>query len=88
MRTTLDLDADLFRQALQDAGFTIGQWKDETQASIDWFRAMFTRVQSEGPPPINVAVLLGEDFPAMAANASRSMEEGLIKVVMAVAVRQ
>jgi hypothetical protein len=29
-------------------------------------------------------VLLGEEFPAMAMNANRSMEEGLIRVVVAV----
>ncbi len=76
-----------FRTALENAGFTVTEWVDETQTSVDWLNAMTAKMKSEGPPPINVGILLGPEFPAMAANANRSMEEGLIKVVMVVATK-
>jgi ubiquinone/menaquinone biosynthesis C-methylase UbiE len=76
-----------FRAALESAGFRIVEWRDETQASVDWMTAMFSRSQQSGPPPINVGVLLGPEFREMAGNANRSMEEGLIKVVMVVCER-
>jgi ubiquinone/menaquinone biosynthesis C-methylase UbiE len=74
-----------FRAALEGAGFKVIEWVDETQASVDWMHGFMAKVKTEGPPPINVGVLLGPEFPAMAANANQSMEEGLIKVVMIVA---
>lgn len=72
-----------FRSALEGAGFRVDEWIDETQGSIEWFRAMFARIGESGPPPINVGVLLGPEFPVMGANANASMEEGLIRVVVA-----
>lgn len=77
-----------FRRALEGAGFEIKEWRDETQASVAWMTEMLARSKQEGPPPINVGVLLGPEFPQMAMNANRSMEEGLIKVVMLVAKKR
>jgi len=77
-----------FRAALESAGFQIEEWEDETSASTEWFKAVFAKMAESGPPPINVGVLLGPEFPGFAANANRSMEEGLIKVVMVVAVKK
>lgn len=77
-----------FRSALESAGFEVREWRDETRASIEWMGAVFAKMQSEGAPPINVGVLLGPEFPVMATNANRSMEDGLIKTVMAVALRR
>jgi ubiquinone/menaquinone biosynthesis C-methylase UbiE len=78
------VDEPKFRAALESAGFQILEWKDETRVSVEWMSAMFAKMQESGPPPINVGVLLGPEFPAMARNANQSMEEGLIKVVMVV----
>ncbi len=76
-----------FRAALEKAGFRITEWADDTKTSVDWLNGMTAKMKSEGPPPINVGVLLGPEFPTMAGNANRSMEDGLIKVVMVVATK-
>ena len=76
------------RRTLESAGFEVVEWKDETQASIAWFQGVFARLQADGPPKIGVGVLLGPQFPEMAKNVVRSMEDGLIKVVVVVAKRQ
>lgn len=77
-----------FRNGLAAAGFDVTAWNDETQACIDWMASMFLKMQESGPPPINVGVLLGPEFPTMATNANTSMEQGLIKVVNIVATKR
>lgn len=77
-----------FRSALEAAGFQVTAWHDETQKSIDWMTAVFSKMKEHGAPPINVGVILGPEFGEMAANANRSMEEGRIKVVALVATKR
>ena len=59
---------DDLRRLLEDAGFTISDWIDTTEAARTWFAALVEKIQREGFPSLGFHVLLGADFQAMAQN--------------------
>jgi SAM-dependent methyltransferase len=70
------------RALLHLCGFRERLWQDRTAATL----AFFARVPaaSAAPPPLGIHLLLGPDFPAMAANVRRNMSEGRIGAAMGI----
>lgn len=71
-------------EALAAAGFEIELWREVTEAGRSWFRRMQEKMGKDGPPPVGLQLLLGEDFRRMAINQVRNLEEdrvGLIEVI-------
>lgn len=75
--------ADALRPLLEDAGFEIIFWQDATEAGRAWFAETARRSAAAAPPPLGMSLLLGDDFPAMAANLRRNLDEGRVALVMA-----
>ena len=69
------------RLALEQAGFRAVVWRDDTQAAVQWFKAVMT-----GPPPngLNLGIVMGPDFQAMTANLARNIGENRLGVLTAV----
>jgi SAM-dependent methyltransferase len=69
------------RTALEQAGFKVVLWRDDTQTALDWFKAVMA-----GPPPseLNLGVVMGPDFRAMTANLARNIGENRLGVLSAV----
>jgi SAM-dependent methyltransferase len=78
---------DEMRSLLEDAGFNVAAWSDTTDAARAWFVALAERIRKEGIPPLGFHVLLGSDFPAMAQNQRRNLEEARIVLAQIVATR-
>jgi SAM-dependent methyltransferase len=78
---------DELRGLLEDAGFDIETWSDTTDAARAWFVALAEKIRKEGVAPLGFHVLLGSDFPAMAQNQRRNLEEGRIVLAQIVARR-
>jgi sarcosine/dimethylglycine N-methyltransferase len=75
------LSADATRAAIEDAGFRVLEWKDDTEAAKAWI----TQLRESGPPPApNLGLVVGPDFPQLVANLGRSLMEGRLGVLMAV----
>lgn len=66
------------RKLLAEAGFTVTDWSDTTEAARAWFVSLAERIRKEGFPPLGFHVLLGTDFQAMAQNQGRNLQEGRI----------
>ena len=81
--SSLRSEADT-RSALERAGFKAVLWRDDTQTALDWFRAAMV-----DPPPgvLNLGVVMGPDFPAMARNLARNIRENRVGVLSAVLTR-
>jgi SAM-dependent methyltransferase len=79
--TSFLLTAAATRTALEDAGFEVGLWRDDTQTALDWFKAAIG-----APPPggLNLGVVMGADFPAIAGNLARNIRENRLGVLSAV----
>ena len=73
------------RKLLADAGFTVTDWSDTTEAARAWFVALAEKIRKEGFPPLGFHVLLGADFQAMAQNQGRNLQEGRIVLGQVVA---
>jgi ubiquinone/menaquinone biosynthesis C-methylase UbiE len=75
------LSADATRAAVEQAGFRMLEWKDDTEAAKAWV----AQLRESGPPPApNLGLLIGPDFPLLVANLGRSIMEGRVGVLMAV----
>lgn len=79
---------DELRSLLEGAGFEIEGWLDTTDAARAWFVALADKIRKEGVAPLGFHVLLGADFPAMAQNQRRNLEEGRIVLAQIVARRR
>jgi SAM-dependent methyltransferase len=75
------------RRLVTDAGFRIADWQDTTAQAREWFVALAERVKREGPPPLSWGMLMGADFPAMAQNQRRNLEENRIALIQVVATK-
>lgn len=78
---------DEWRSLLEDAGFEVVHWRDTTEAGRNWFVEMNRRLAESGPPPVSFALLLGPDFPEMARNMRRNLEEDRIALAEAICRR-
>ena len=79
---------DELRNLLKDAGFDIEAWLDTTDAARAWFVALAEKISKEGVAPLGFHVLLGADFPVMAQNQRRNLEEGGIALAQIIAKRR
>jgi len=73
------------RRLLEEAGFTISDWSDTTDAARAWFVSLAEKIRKEGFPPLGFHVLVGTDFQAMAQNQGRNLREGRIVLAQIIA---
>lgn len=73
------------RRLLEAAGFKVTHWSDTTDAARTWFVALAEKIRREGLPAVGFHILLGPDFPAMAQNQRRNLEEGRIVLAQIIA---
>ena len=83
--TSFLVDPDELRRLLVEAGFTVTDWSDTTEAARAWFVSLAERIRREGFPPLGFHVLMGADFQAMAQNQGRNLQEGRIVLGQVVA---
>ena len=83
--TSFLVSPDQLRDLLQETGFKVSAWSDTTDMARAWFVALAEKIRKEGLPPLGFHVLLGKDFPAMAQNQRRNLEEGRIVLAQVVA---
>lgn len=72
------------RRLLSEAGFLLTFWQDVTKEGLDWFRHRQQKSRDGRGNPFGLHLLLGEDFPRMAENQLRNLEEDRITLVEAV----
>lgn len=73
------------RRLLEDAGFTIADWSDTTEAAHEWFMALAEKIRKEGFPLLGFHLLMGPDFREMAQNQGRNLQERRIVLGQVVA---
>ncbi|NVN98064.1 MAG: class I SAM-dependent methyltransferase [Geobacteraceae bacterium] len=73
---------------LEGSGFSITLWNDLTDEGRIWFKHLAERTASGTPHPLGVHLLFGSDFPQMARNQVRNLEENRIVLLECLATRQ
>jgi ubiquinone/menaquinone biosynthesis C-methylase UbiE len=75
------------RQSLEAGGFEILHWRDSTETGRLWFRRRNEKAAGQGSAPLGLQLLLGPEFPAMAQNQLRNLEEDRIALIEAIVRR-
>lgn len=83
--TSFLVQPDELRKLLAQAGFTVTDWSDTTEAARAWFVSLAERIRKGGFPSLGFHVLLGADFQSMAQNQGRNLQEGRIVLGQVVA---
>lgn len=79
--TSFLLSAEATREMIEQAGFGVLTWRDDTETAKAWFK----QLRESGPPPLlNLGVVMGPDFAKLAANLGRNLMEGRLGVLTAV----
>lgn len=66
---------------IEQAGFRVIQWRDDTERARAWIEGL----RASGPPPSpNLGLVMGPDFRELATNLGRSIIEGRVNVLTAV----
>ena len=81
--TSFLMTPQAMRTALEKQGFRVRSWVDRTAEGIAWLgeiRAAAAAVVGP-PPPLGLHVVLGSEFPVMAGNLARNLQEGRASIV-------
>lgn len=85
--TSFLVSPEELRLLLQDAGFTVSDWKDTTAEARAWFVKLAEKIRRDGFPALGFHLLMGQDFREMAQNQGRNLEEGRISLGQIVSVK-
>jgi hypothetical protein len=72
------------REAIVRSGFSLLVWNDVSEAAADWVSKVAAKHNPPDVPRLGLHLLLGQEFPQMAANLRRNLEEHRCGVVQAV----
>lgn len=76
------------REVLRDAGFAEVSCLDQTASGIEWFdRQQSLRLAGGPQPSLGLQVVMGPEFPTMAANLGRNLKEGRAGLVQIIAAK-
>ena len=87
--TSFLLSPEAMRTTLEKQGFRVVDWSDRTNAGVVWFEEQ-QRAGSQAPgpmPPLGLGIVMGPEFPTMAANLGRNLREGRAGLVQAILER-
>lgn len=68
------------RATLEQAGFKAVLWHDDTQKTLDWFKA----AMAGSPTALSLGAVMGPDFPLVIGNLARNLRENRLGVLSAV----
>lgn len=75
------------RKLVESTGLTVTQWEDTSERSLVWMNQMAEKAKQNGRPPFSVQVIMGPDIRQRLDNFRRSLQDGHLRVVQAVAVK-
>jgi SAM-dependent methyltransferase len=87
--TSFLVTPDSMRVTLEQQGFRVVTWNDQTDLGVAWFeQQQKARAQAASspasPPPLGLHLAMGPEFPAMGANLGRNLREGRAGLIQAV----
>jgi SAM-dependent methyltransferase len=81
--TSFLLSEPATRAALEEAGFKVALWRDDTQIALDWFEAAMGGSPPSGP---SLGLVMGPNFREMIGNLARNLRENRLGLLSAVLV--
>ncbi|MGI9517702.1 MAG: class I SAM-dependent methyltransferase [Pirellulaceae bacterium] len=75
------------RHSIERSGLAITLWDNKVAESIAWFETTLAKIQSSGPPPIGIHLLMGDTARTKLANYLNGLNGGKLSVVIGVATK-
>ena len=82
--SNLATEADA-RHSIERSGLAVTTWQNKVATSIDWFTATLARLESSGPPPVGIHLLMGESARIKLRNYLAGLKQGRLIVVLGIA---
>lgn len=76
---------EVARQAMEEAGLKIIEWKVKIKESLEFFEKVLTRIQVQGPPPLGIHILMGDNAREKLQNYISNMSQGRVSVALGIA---
>jgi len=76
------------RSVMAQVGLEIDQWIGKVQASIEFFSEVSARIEADGPPPIGIHLLMGDNARDKLQNYVRNLNEKRVSVVLGAAIKR
>ncbi len=73
------------RSIIEQVGLEIDQWIVKVQDSIDFFKRVSARIEADGPPPIGIHLLMGDNAKDKLHNHVRNLTEDRVSVALGMA---
>jgi ubiquinone/menaquinone biosynthesis C-methylase UbiE len=76
------------RSVMAQVGLEIDQWIGKARESIEFFREVSARIEADGPPPIGIHLLMGDNARDKLQNYVRNLSEKRVSVALGVAIKR
>lgn len=76
---------DEARTTIQPSGMSIAQWHHKVDESLAFFKRVLDKILEDGPPPIGIHLLMGDNARIKLHNYVQNLTEGRISVAMGLA---
>jgi len=73
------------RSVIEQVGLEIDQWIVKVQDSIEFFKRASARIEADGPPPIGIHLLMGDNAKDKLHNQVRNLTEDRVSVALGMA---
>ncbi|MFZ4539691.1 class I SAM-dependent methyltransferase [Propionivibrio sp.] len=81
-------DHKAMKTAIETAGFVVRDWIDQTEVAVAWWEAQAARrVSGAVPAGLALPLIMGPEFPVMAANLGRNLVERRARLIQAIVER-
>lgn len=81
--SSLATEADA-RATIEGVGLNIEEWHTKVEESVAFFKHVAVRIAEEGPPPIGIHLLMGDNAEVKLQNYVRNMNEQRLSVAMGI----
>ena len=75
------------RAIIEQVGLSIEQWNVKVEESIEFFKMMSSKVKADGPPPLGIHLLMGDNAKDKLQNNVRNLSENRLSVAMGMAYK-
>jgi ubiquinone/menaquinone biosynthesis C-methylase UbiE len=76
------------RSVMARVGLESEQWIGKVQESIEFFSEVSARIEADGPPPIGIHLLMGDNARDKLQNYVRNLNENRVSVALGVAIKR
>jgi ubiquinone/menaquinone biosynthesis C-methylase UbiE len=73
------------RAAIEKTGLVINHWIVKIQESIEFFKRVSAKIEADGPPPIGIHLLMGDNAKDKLQNYIRNLSEDRVSVALGMA---